>query len=94
MDETRIPGVPVGSERHVEVTGVDFYETVEQLPVLKPLYEMARRKVFDVYETGSQATARLTNMLRAAHNGLLPLYLTWFVLGMLAILYVMMRGSS
>ena len=55
MDETRIPGVPVGPERHVEVTGVDFYLTVEQLPVLKPMYEMARRKIFDVYETGGKA---------------------------------------
>jgi len=94
MDETRIPGVPAGAERHVEVTGVDFYQTVEELPVLKPIYEMARRKAFDIYETGGKATAWLSNMLRAAHTGLLPLYLIWFVLGLLAILYMMMQGTS
>jgi formate hydrogenlyase subunit 3/multisubunit Na+/H+ antiporter MnhD subunit len=92
MEETRIPGVPEGAERHVEVTGVDFYLTVEELPVLKTLYQMARRKLFDIYETGGKVTAWLTNLLRRAHNGLLPWYLTWFVLGLLAILYVMMEG--
>ncbi len=94
MDETRIPGVPVGPERHVEVTGVDFYRTVEQLPVLKPMYEMARRKMFDIYETCGKVTAWLTSCLRGAHTGLLPMYLTWCVLGLITILYVMMQGTS
>lgn len=94
MDETRIPGVPIGPDRHVEVTGVDFYRTVEQLPVLKPMYELARRKILDVYETSGKAAAWLTGILRGAHTGLLPLYLTWCVLGLLAILYLMMNGVS
>lgn len=94
MDETRIPGVPVGPERHVEVTGVDFYLTVEQLPVLKTMYEMARRKLFDIYETSGKGSAWLTNCLRGLHAGLLPTYLTWCVLGLIAILYVMMQGTS
>jgi formate hydrogenlyase subunit 3/multisubunit Na+/H+ antiporter MnhD subunit len=93
LDEARIPGVPMGAERHVEVTGVDFYQTLEQLPALKPLYEMAQTKIFDLYETGGKAIAWLINLLRGAHTGQLPLYLTWFVLGLLAILYVMMGGT-
>ena len=76
------------------MTGVDFYQTVEHLPVLKPLYQIAQRKDFDIYETGSKATARLINLLRNTHTGVLPFYLTWFVLGLLAILYVMMQGIS
>jgi formate hydrogenlyase subunit 3/multisubunit Na+/H+ antiporter MnhD subunit len=92
LDEVRIPGVPAGAERGVEVTGVDFYQTLEQFPVLKPLYEMARTKVFDLYETGGKAIAWSINLLRDVHTGQLPLYLTWFVLGLLAILYVMMEG--
>jgi formate hydrogenlyase subunit 3/multisubunit Na+/H+ antiporter MnhD subunit len=92
LDEARIPGVPEGVERHVEVTGVDFYQTVEQLPVLKPMYELAHRKVFDVYVTGGKAIAWVITRLRYAHTGLLPRYLIWFVLGLLAVLYVMMEG--
>ena len=93
LDEARIPGVPEGAERHVEVTGVDFYKTVEELPLLKPLYQIAQKKIIDIYETGGKATGSLVNLLRGAHTGLLPLYLTWFVLGLLAILYVMMKGT-
>jgi formate hydrogenlyase subunit 3/multisubunit Na+/H+ antiporter MnhD subunit len=93
LDEARIPGVPAGAERHVEVTGVDFYQTVEQLPVLNSLYEMAHKKMFDIYETGGKAMGWLIGLLRAAHTGLLSLYLTWFVLGLLALLYVMMEGT-
>nr|NIL97308.1 hypothetical protein [Planctomycetales bacterium]NIM08863.1 hypothetical protein [Planctomycetales bacterium]NIN08323.1 hypothetical protein [Planctomycetales bacterium]NIN77451.1 hypothetical protein [Planctomycetales bacterium]NIO34623.1 hypothetical protein [Planctomycetales bacterium] len=88
-----IPGVPTGPQRNVEVTGVDFYRTVEQLPVLKSLYGMAERNLFDIYETAGRSTAWLTGWLRGAHSGLLSQYLTWFVLGLLAILYLTMKGT-
>jgi formate hydrogenlyase subunit 3/multisubunit Na+/H+ antiporter MnhD subunit len=93
LGEAQIPGVPVGAERHLEVTGVDFYETVQHLPVLKPLYAMAQRKVFDLYESGGKATAYLVGLLRGGHTGLLPLYLAWFVLGLLIMVYVMIQGG-
>jgi len=92
LDEVRIPGVPDGPQRYVEVTGVDFYRTVEELPVLKLMYAMARRKMFDVYDASAKVSARLVGMLRAAHSGSLPLYASWFVLGLVAILYLMMQG--
>lgn len=94
MEETRIPGVPTGPERHVEVTGVDFYRTVEQLPVLKHVYALAHRKFFDLYEATGKVTTRLVALLRAAHVGQLPWYLAWCVLGLLGILYIMMRGIT
>ncbi len=93
LDEARIPGVPKGASRHVEVTGVDFYQTVEQLPVLKPLYVLASSKVFDIYDRIGKVTAWLSTLLRAAHRGVLPTYLGWFVLGLLGILYVIMEGT-
>lgn len=93
MDETRIPGVPVGPERHVEVTGVDFYRTVEQLPVLKTFYALSRGKLFDLYETGGSAIGGLVGLLRSAHTGLLSFYLTWFVVGVLVLLYVILEGA-
>jgi formate hydrogenlyase subunit 3/multisubunit Na+/H+ antiporter MnhD subunit len=92
MEETRIEGVPAGSQRHVEVTGVDFYETIEQLPVLRRFYLAAQTKLFDIYDSGAAASAWMINLLRTAHTGLLTSYLTWFVLGLLGILYVMMEN--
>ncbi len=91
LDEVRIPGVPLGPERNVEVTGVDFYETVQQLPVLKSLYSMADKKWFDIYDMSGWGTRWLAGVLRGAHTGLLSRYLTWFVAGLLVILYVMME---
>lgn len=93
LDEARIPGVPAGPDRHVEVTGVDFYRTIEQLPGLRGLYKLAQKQVFDIYETAAKAGAPLTGLLRRAHTGLLPTYLMWLVLGLLAILYLMIEGT-
>ena len=92
LDETRIPGVPMGPGRHVEVTGVDFYRTVEQLPLLRKLYKVSRTQVLDIYETGGSIAAGLSAFLRGAHTGDLPFYVTWFVLGLIGILSVMMEG--
>ncbi len=92
LDEARIPGVPAGAQRHVEVTGVDFYRTVQQLPVLKSLFVMARMKMFDIYSSAGRALARPIRVLQIAHNGLLSFYLIWFVLGLLAVVYLMMEG--
>ena len=95
MHETYLPGVPEGPERHVEVTGVDFYRTIEELPLLKPLIRQARRRVFDIYHLGGSGAAWLTRLLRRADTGLLSAYVVWFVLGLLALLYFMnVRISS
>jgi NADH:ubiquinone oxidoreductase subunit 5 (subunit L)/multisubunit Na+/H+ antiporter MnhA subunit len=94
MDETWLPGEPAGPDRHVEVTGVDFYRTLEKLPVLNPFYELANRKVFDIYDAAGKAVAWPVAVLRGAHTGLLSLYLIWFILGLLAVVYIMMQGVS
>jgi hypothetical protein len=93
LDEVRLPNVPEGASRDIEVTGVDFYQTVEQLPGLRSFYQVARSKIFDIYQSGGKAVAWLVVLLRGPHTGELPHYLTWFVFGLLAILYVMMEGS-
>jgi formate hydrogenlyase subunit 3/multisubunit Na+/H+ antiporter MnhD subunit len=93
LEQTRITGVPEGTDRYVEVTGVDFYRTVEQLPVLKLLYGMANKRIFDIYQISGRVSLWFSNLLSAAHTGALPLYLIWFTVGMLAVLYVFMLGN-
>jgi NADH:ubiquinone oxidoreductase subunit 5 (subunit L)/multisubunit Na+/H+ antiporter MnhA subunit len=90
---TWISGVPAGATRRIEVTGVDFYETIEALPVLRRMYALARRKWFDLYEGGTAVTFYVVGALRRAHTGALPVYLTWMVLGLLAVLYVVLAGG-
>ena len=92
LETTWISGVSAGPERRIEVTGVDFYDTIEALPGIRGVYALARRRLFDVYQGGSAVTFYVVGALRRAHTGVLPLYLTWMVLGLLAVLYAILSG--
>ena len=94
MEEARITGEAEGPARHVEVTGVDFYRTVESLPGAAWMYRLARRKVFDLYEVLTKAVFYGVEILRKAHSGALPSYLTWMVAGLLAVLYLLGRTGD
>jgi NADH:ubiquinone oxidoreductase subunit 5 (subunit L)/multisubunit Na+/H+ antiporter MnhA subunit len=88
LDEVYLHGEVLGQSRHVEVTGVDFYRTIEQLPGLARLYALVRIKALDIYDLGAACGSYFVWLLRRAHSGALPVYLTWFLLGILAVLYV------
>jgi len=76
-----------GQPEHVEVTGVGFYGTIEQMGGLRTLYAAARKKLFDVYDLGANALFYFVEALRKAHTGVLPLYLTWVLVGLLALVW-------
>ncbi|MDH3772207.1 MAG: hypothetical protein OET79_14635, partial [Nitrospirota bacterium] len=94
LDEVYIRGEEAGLARHVEVTGVDFYNTVEQLPALRQLYALARQNRLDIYDVGAKCASYFVNLLRTAHSGALPMYQIWFLVGVLLVLYAMMQGGS
>ena len=54
--------------------------------------DRVRTDVLDIYEAAGSIAAGFTALLRGAHTGALPFYLTWFVLGLIGILSVMMEG--
>ncbi|MFA5042770.1 MAG: proton-conducting transporter membrane subunit, partial [Kiritimatiellia bacterium] len=82
-----------GKAENVEVTGVDFYRTVEDLPPLHAIYGAARRKLFDIYDLGGSAASFFVELLRRVHSGLLPMYLTWMLVGLLFILWLLFFGG-
>ena len=94
MDEVEISGAPRGRDRDLEVTGIDFYETVEELSPFRQVYGAARRKWFDVYELGARGVFYLVESLRAAHSGRLTTYLTWLVAGFLVLMWVLWNGGG
>jgi len=94
LDEAYIRGEQEGPRRHVEVTGVDFYNTIEQLPALRCVYAWARDKLFDVYHLTAMSVHYIVAVLRAAHTGVLPSYLTWFVAGVLVVAYVVTQSGG
>lgn len=73
-------------------SGADFYQTIRDLAALKPIYGLAEKKMFDVYDQGIRLSFGLTNLLRKMHTGLLTTYISWCLLGLLILLLVLLRG--
>ena len=94
LDDAYLSGVETGGDRHVEVTGVDFYRSVEMLPVLGRFFALARTRAFDLYHLCRNGVGYLVQMLRSFHTGILPAYLRWFVAGMLVVVWVVTQSGS
>ena len=94
LQDVYVSGEQTGPERHVEVTGVDFYNTIEQLPVLQRLYTLARAKAFDIYDLFQKGVNYVIKMLRSLHTGVLPTYLRWFVVGLVVVVWVVTQSGS
>ena len=89
MDETYIRGVARDEPRDLEVTGVDFYDTVRDVRSLRGFYGAAEAGRLDPYEWLRVGLERLTAVLGSAHSGSLPRYLTWTLLGVVALIYAL-----
>lgn len=75
-------------------TGVEFYNTIVDIPIFGKIYNMAKEGLFDVYELGRRFTFRLTHALQYLHNGVLPTYLTWCLMGMLVLFIILLRFNG
>lgn len=73
-------------------SGAEFYETISNLGVLKPLYRAAEKKRFDLYDQGTRLAFALTNVLRKLHTGVLTMYVAWCLLGLMILILVVLRG--
>ena len=94
--ETRETEVFVGGELLKEhpdmrVSGTGFYDTIQDIGILRGIYRKAKRGVFDPYEIGRKITFAFTGILRYIHNGVLSTYLAWCLLGMGILFYVLLR---
>ncbi len=69
------------------VPGTDFYKTVSSMQGLRQLYAGQDKGWFDAFDQSGRAGLTLTGFLKWMHNGVLPMYLTWVTLGLLAVLF-------
>ena len=92
MTEAYVSGS--GQDRHLEVTGVDFYKTIEQLPMIRRYYLLVRARAFDIYHLFRHGAGYFIGNLRKAHSGVLPAYLRWFVVGLLIVVWVVTEAGS
>ncbi len=93
---TRITAPFVGGEDlkqypEMRMSGAEFYRTIEDMRGLKGIYALAQKNVFDIYEAGVKGAQRLYRALGLLHNGILPTYLAWCLLGMIALFYILIK---
>ncbi|MBN1869752.1 MAG: hypothetical protein JW847_04150 [Candidatus Omnitrophica bacterium] len=74
----------------MRISGAEFYNTVQDIGVLKFMYRLAQEKAFDIYEVGTKVTFGFNKVLRSLHNGVLSTYLSWCLLGMIVLFWILL----
>lgn len=75
----------------MRISGTEFYNTIRDIGVLGGIYRLAERKAFDLYDVGTKITLGFSKVLSYIHNGILPTYLAWCLLGMGILFYILLR---
>ena len=70
------------------VTGVDFYQTIQEMSLFKGIYKKAEEKVFDIYDQGRNLIFFFIEGLKKSHTGILTTYLVWIFTGLIILLLV------
>jgi len=73
------------------VTGTEFYNSVKEFWILKDIYKGAERGLFDIYEQAKIIVFGLGKFFQNLHNGVLPTYLAWTLLGMMYLFWAFLR---
>jgi len=75
----------------MSLSGVDFYQTIKEMGLFRAVYTGAEEKAFDIYDRGKEAVLYISGILQRLHGGVLPVYLSWCVAGLLILLFLLMR---
>ncbi len=89
-DSMFVGGEFIATEEN-RVSGTEFYNTVKEFGILKAIYKRAEAGYFDIYEQGKTIVFSIGKFLQYLHNGVLPTYLVWTLLGMIGLFLVLMR---
>ena len=86
-----VGGEDLENQPDMRVSGTGFYNSIQDIGVLRWMYNMAEKKNFDIYDIGTRITFGFNSLLRHLHNGVLPTYLAWCILGMAVLFFVLLR---
>jgi formate hydrogenlyase subunit 3/multisubunit Na+/H+ antiporter MnhD subunit len=83
----------IGGEKldteETRVVGTGFYETIRNLGIFRGVYGDADRGVFDIYFLGDRIGSLLVSSLRRLHDGVLSSYLSWSIIGLGILVFIM-----
>lgn len=70
-------------------SGTEFYNTISNFAVFKPLYRGAEKKYFDIYDVTSKVVFFFSGIISKLHSGILHTYLAWVLIGALFLFWVL-----
>ena len=76
-------------EKMERISGTDFYDTIKDIKALSFIYKKEEAKTLDIYDQTKNFLAWSSRILKRAHNGILPTYMVWCLIGMIAIFFVL-----
>lgn len=91
----RRSGTFIGGEEvsaFTKVSGTEFYDTIKDLKILGMLYSGEEKGAFDLYNVCGRAMRACAMPLQRLHNGVLPTYLVWCLLGMVGLFLFIFFG--
>jgi formate hydrogenlyase subunit 3/multisubunit Na+/H+ antiporter MnhD subunit len=90
-EDTSFTGAETRDLPETRVTGTEFYNSVKELGILNGVYKKAQAGAFDIYEQGKNIVFGIGRFLQYLHNGVLPTYLVWTLLGMAALFFIFIK---
>ena len=88
-----VPNFIGGEEvkEEMDMSGTEFYRTIEEMGFFKKVYELAKNKIFDIYEIGKGIVFYFGKIFRYLHSGVLLTYLSWIMFGLIVLLFIFMK---
>ncbi|MBU4590803.1 MAG: hypothetical protein KKG01_07750 [Candidatus Omnitrophica bacterium] len=77
--------------KDMRLSGTEFYNTIKEMPLINAIYNKAEKKAFDIYEQGKRILFSFIRVFQFLHNGVLPTYLVWCLLGIMVLLFTLVR---
>ena len=89
--DTIFVGGEIPDAQDNRVTGTEFYNTIKELGLLRTIYKKAEAGIFDIYEQGKNIVFGVGKFFQYLHNGVLPTYLVWVLLGMIGLFFILLK---
>jgi formate hydrogenlyase subunit 3/multisubunit Na+/H+ antiporter MnhD subunit len=92
IDENVWIGGNILENEEMRIPGTDFYKTVTDdiSPAWTALFRDGQAGAMDVYNVWGRMGGNLVKILRSLHNGILSTYLSWTIIGLGALTFILM----
>ncbi|MDD5423032.1 MAG: proton-conducting transporter membrane subunit [Candidatus Omnitrophica bacterium] len=85
-------GTFIGGEdvdRLDRVSGTEFYNTIKDIKIFGDAYKREEEKTLDLYTVSRKIVYFFTGIFQHLHNGILPTFMVWCLLGMIGMFLVL-----